>query len=87
MQTSLNSIYSAAGSAVAHIPDLLSLLSQRHIRMASTSEELLDLFEERYSEQQEPDIQQKPPVQPLAARPFRRRVFSGDREKSQGGRQ
>jgi hypothetical protein len=59
MQTSLNSIYSAAGSAVAHIPDLLSLLSQRHIRMASTSEELLDLFEERYSEQQEPEYSTK----------------------------
>jgi hypothetical protein len=87
MHTALNSIYGAAGSVVAHIPDLPSLLSQRRIRMASTSEELLDLFEERYSEQHELDIQQKPAVLPSAARPFRCRGFSANRAKSQGGRQ
>lgn len=84
MQTPLNSIYGVAGIAVAHIPGLLWNLSQRHIRMASTSEELLDLFEERYSEQQEPDVQQKPAVTPSPARPFRCRVFSGNRAKGKG---
>jgi hypothetical protein len=82
MQTPLNSIYGAAGSAVALIPGLLWHLSQRRIRMASTSEELLDLFEERYGEQQEPDVQQKPAVLPSSLRLFRCRVFSGNRAKS-----
>jgi hypothetical protein len=83
MQTPLNSIYGVAGIAVAHIPGLLWNLSQRHIRMASTSEELLDLFEARYSEQ-EPDLQQKPAVTLSPARLFRCRVFSGNRAKGKG---
>jgi hypothetical protein len=82
MQTPLNSIYGVAGIAVAHIPGLLWNLSKRRIRMASTSEELLDLFEERYGEQQEPDAQQKPANLPSPARLFRRRVLSGNRAKS-----
>ena len=82
MQTPLNSIYGVAGIAVAHIPDLLWNLSKRRIRMASTSEELLDLFEERYGEQQEPDAQQKPADLPSPVSLFRRRVFSGNRAKS-----
>jgi hypothetical protein len=84
MQTPLNSIYGVAGVAVAHIPGLLWNLSQRHIRMASTSEELLDLFEERYSEQQKPDLQQKPAATPSPATLFRCRVFSGNRAKGKG---
>jgi hypothetical protein len=39
MQTPLNSIYGVAGSALAVIPGWLWHLSQRRIRMASTSEE------------------------------------------------
>jgi hypothetical protein len=82
MQTPLASIHVVAGIAVAHIPGFLWHLSQRRIRMASTSEELLDLFEERYGEHQAPEVQQKPAVLPSVARLFRCRMFSGNRAKS-----
>ena len=45
MQTPSTSICSAANAAVVLIPSLLRHLS---FRMANSSEELLDLFEERY---------------------------------------
>jgi hypothetical protein len=48
MQTPSISIGRAASAAVALIPCLLRHLSTREFRMANSSEELLDLFEERY---------------------------------------
>jgi hypothetical protein len=51
MKTSLTSIYCAATTAMAVIEDLLWQVSPRRFRMASTSEELLDLFEEKYAAQ------------------------------------
>jgi hypothetical protein len=60
-------MYGVAGSAMAFIPGWLWHLSERRIRMASTSEELLDLFEERYGEQHEPYVQAKRTVLPSAA--------------------
>lgn len=80
MHTPFNSLYGAAGSAAAVIPGWLWHLSQRRIRMASTSEELLDLFEERYSEKQERKLQQKSAVMPSAASPLRSRASECDRE-------
>lgn len=47
MQTSSISIYAAAAAVVALLAALLWYLSARRFRMASTSEELLDLFEDR----------------------------------------
>jgi hypothetical protein len=47
MQTSSTSIYAAAAAVVALLAALLWYLSARRFRMASTSEELLDLFEDR----------------------------------------
>lgn len=43
-----STICSAARAAVALIPDLLWRLPAQGLRMANSSEELLDLFEERY---------------------------------------
>jgi len=43
-----STICSAARAAVALIPDLLRRLPAQGLRMANSSEELLDLFEERY---------------------------------------
>jgi hypothetical protein len=51
MKTSLTPIYGAATTAMAVIADLLRQVSPRRFRMASTSEELLDLFEEKYAVQ------------------------------------
>jgi hypothetical protein len=48
MQTPSTSICSAARAAVALIPGLLRCLPAQGFRMADSSEELLDLFEERY---------------------------------------
>jgi len=48
MQTPSTSICSAASTAVALIPSLLRYLPVQGFRMAYSSEELLDLFEERY---------------------------------------
>ena len=48
MQTQSTSLCSAARAAVALIPSLLRCLPAQGFRMASSSEELLDLFEERY---------------------------------------
>ena len=48
MQAPSTSICSAARAAVALIPDLLRRLPAQGLRMANSSEELLDLFEERY---------------------------------------
>jgi hypothetical protein len=53
MQTPSTSICSAACAAVALIPDLLRRLPVQGFRMANSSEELLDLFEERYGVQRE----------------------------------
>jgi hypothetical protein len=53
MKTSLTSIYGAATTGMAVIGDLLWQVSPRRFRMASTSEELLDLFEEKYAVQDE----------------------------------
>ena len=47
MRTSSISIYAAAAAVVAVSAALLWYLSARRFRMASTSQELLDLFEER----------------------------------------
>jgi hypothetical protein len=47
MQPSI-SIGNAASAAMALIPSLLRHLSTREFRMANSSEELLDLFEEGY---------------------------------------
>jgi hypothetical protein len=52
MQPSI-SIGNAASAAVALIPSILRHLSTREFRMANSSEELLDLFEERYGVSQE----------------------------------
>jgi hypothetical protein len=49
MQTPWTSINRAAVAVVALIAGLLWRLSTRRFRMASTCEELLDLFEETYS--------------------------------------
>ena len=51
MKTSLTSIYCAATTVLAVIEDLLWQVSPRRFRMASTCEELLDLFEEKYAAQ------------------------------------
>jgi hypothetical protein len=48
MQTPSTSICSAASAAVALIPGLLQHLPVQRFRMANSSEELLDLFEEKY---------------------------------------
>jgi hypothetical protein len=53
MKTSLTSIYRAATTVMAVTADLLWQVSPRRFRMASTSEELLDLFEEKYAMQDE----------------------------------
>ena len=53
MQTQSTSLCSAARAAVALIPSLLRCLPAQGFRMASSSEELLDLFEERYGVQTE----------------------------------
>jgi hypothetical protein len=53
MQGPSTSICSAARAAVALIPDLLRRLPVQDLRMANSSEELLDLFEERYGVQGE----------------------------------
>jgi hypothetical protein len=53
MQASSTSICSAACAAVALIPGLLRRLPAQGFRMANSSEELLDLFEERYGVQGE----------------------------------
>jgi hypothetical protein len=53
MKTSLTSIYGAATTVMAVTADLLWQVSPRRFRMASTSEELLDLFEEKYAVQDE----------------------------------
>jgi hypothetical protein len=53
MQTPSISIGSAASAAVALIPSLLRHLPVQGFRMANSSEELLDLFEERYGVSQE----------------------------------
>jgi hypothetical protein len=47
MQTPSISIYAVAATFVALLPALLWYLSARRFRMTSTSQELLDLFEER----------------------------------------
>jgi hypothetical protein len=46
-------IYGAASIVMAVIADLLWQVSPQRFRMASTSEELLDLFEEKYAVQDE----------------------------------
>jgi hypothetical protein len=48
MLTPSTSICSAARAAVALIPGLLRRLPVRGLRMANSSEELLDFFEEQY---------------------------------------
>jgi len=48
MLTPSTSICSAARAAVALIPGLLRRLPAQGLRMANSSEELFDLFEERY---------------------------------------
>ena len=53
MQTPSTSICSAARAAVALIPGLLRYLPAQGFRMANSSEELLDLFEERCGVQAE----------------------------------
>jgi hypothetical protein len=53
MKTSLTSIYGAATTLMAVTANLLWQVSLRRFRMASTSEELLDLFEEKYAVQDE----------------------------------
>jgi hypothetical protein len=53
MKTPWTSINRAAVAVVALIADLLWHLSARRFRMASTCEELLDLFEETYSERED----------------------------------
>jgi hypothetical protein len=53
MQAPSTSICSAARAAVALIPDLLRRLPVQGLRMANSSEELLDLFEEQYGVSQE----------------------------------
>jgi hypothetical protein len=52
MKRSLTPIYGAATTVIAVIADLLWQVSPR-FRMASTSEELLDLLEEKYAVQNE----------------------------------
>lgn len=56
MQARSTSICSAARAAVALIPGLLRRLPARGFRMANSSEELLDLFEERYGVTQKATI-------------------------------
>jgi hypothetical protein len=53
MKTPWTSINRAAVAVVALIAGLLWHLSARRFRMASTCEELLDLFEETYSERED----------------------------------
>jgi hypothetical protein len=53
MKTQSTSICSAAHAAVALIPGLLRHLAAQGFRMANSSEELLDLFEEKYSMDQD----------------------------------
>jgi hypothetical protein len=60
-------MYGVAGSAMAFLPGWLWHLSGRRIRMANTSEELLDLFEERYGKQHESYVQAKRTIPPSAA--------------------
>jgi hypothetical protein len=48
MQAPSTSICSAARAAVALIPDLLRRLPVQGLRIANSSEELLDFFEEQY---------------------------------------
>jgi len=52
MQTPSTSFCSLARTAVALIPSLLSYLPDNGFRIANSSEELLDLFEERYAMRQ-----------------------------------
>ena len=49
MQTPSISLYGTAAAVVALLAALLWYLSARRFRMASTSQELLDLFEDRQS--------------------------------------
>jgi len=53
VQTPSTSICSAASAAVALILSLLRHLSVQGLRTANSSEELLDLFEEKYGMPQE----------------------------------
>ena len=53
MQAQSTSLYTAARAAVALIPNLLRCLPAEGFRMASSREELLDLFEKRYGIPQE----------------------------------
>jgi hypothetical protein len=53
MQAPSISICSAASAAVALIPGVLRHLPVQRFRMANSSEELLDLFEEKYGVPQE----------------------------------
>ena len=48
MQAPSTSLTSAARAAVALIPGFLRRLPAQGLRMANSSEELLDFFEERY---------------------------------------
>ena len=71
MQAPSTSISSTARAAVALIPGLLRRFPAQGFRMASTSEELLDLFEERFGGAQERSVR-KPGQAPRYSDPSSR---------------